>query len=328
MAARIGINGFDGNARMILRLLKGENGLEVTHINDTMPPEQMSRLLTHDALRGGFPFSIDYDENHLIVNGKNILVTHFETAEEIPWDAEGVEFVLENHEKFQTHDQLRGHLHSGVRNVILSYLPDNLALCRTIAMGINHFDFQPNDGILSVATGEVNCGAILLKVLHDEFGVARSFMNAVRPAKDSQLIPPTSDAFSQGMSVTIADAVRAIPAIMPEMRGLFDGCATSVPVVGGSYVELTAELYHGTTAHDVREAFRRHAAGPLSGILDFSRDSIAGRDALGKPHSALFDAPATKIIGENLVQILGWFDETASTSNRIIDIIKYIQSYE
>lgn len=303
MAARIGINGFDGNARMILRLLDGKEDLEVTHINSAMPPERMSYLLTHDDLRGVFPFSIDHDENHLIINKKNILITHFETAGEIPWEAAGVNYVIENQEI----PNPANHFRAGVRKVILSYLPDNSEGVRTIVMGVNHFDLQSDDGIISVASGDTHCCAMMLKVLHDEFGVVRSLMSAVSSS---------------------ASAVRAIPTVMPEMRGLFDGFSASAPTDSGSFVELTAELHHSTTAHDVREAFRRHAEGPLSGFLAFTRGPIAAGDVIGRPQPALFDAISTRVIGGNLVQTVCWFDETASQSNRIIDIIKYIQSYE
>ena len=112
------------------------------------------------------------------------------------------------------------------------------------------------------------------------------------------------------------------------MKNIFDGFATRVPVADCSFVELTAELRQPTTAHDIREAFRRHATGPLNGILEFSNDPLVSSDITDNPHSAIFDALATKVIGGNFVQILGWYDNECGYSSRIIDLIKYLQNYD
>lgn len=335
MSVKIGINGFGRIGKMVFRLMEGRSDMEVTHINDKMDTRLMAHLLKYDSIHGRFAAEIDCDETHVIVNGRKILVTNFPTPEEIPWEKTGVSYVIDSCGRFKTREKLQGHLRGSVKRVILSCPPDDASIERTIVMGVNEHTISEKDDIISNASCTTNCIAVMLKVMHDEFGIARGFMNTVHPTTNNQNLQDGFHAdYRRARSAianiipTTSSAVRAVHLVLPEMRNIFDGFATRVPVADCSFVELTAELHHPTTAHDIREAFRRYAAGPLDGILEFSNDPLVSSDITNNPHSAIFDALATKVIGGNFVQILGWYDNECGYSSRIIDLLKYVQSYE
>lgn len=335
MSVKIGINGFGRIGKMVFRLMEGRSDMEVTHINDKMDTRLMAHLLKYDSIHGRFKADIDCDETHLVVNGRKILVTNYPTPEEIPWEKTGVGYVIDSCGRFKTREKLQGHLRGTVKRVILSCPPDDTSIERTIVMGVNEHTISESDDIISNASCTTNCIAVMLKVMHDEFGIVRGFMNTVHPTTNNQNLQDGyhSDYRRARSAIaniipTTSSAVRAVHLVLPEMRNIFDGFATRVPVADCSFVELTAELRRPTTAHDIREAFRRYADGPLAGILEFSNDPLVSSDITDNPHSAIFDALATKVIGGNFVQILGWYDNECGYSSRIIDLLKHVQSYE
>ncbi len=335
MPVRIGINGFGRIGKMVFRLMEGRDDMVVTHINDKMDTRLMAHLLRYDSIHGRFAADISCDETHLYVNGRTILVTNCTSPEEIPWGDSGVNIVIDSCGRFKTRERLRGHLRDSVRKVILSCPPDDASIERTVVMGVNDHTLTATDDIVSNASCTTNCIAVMLKVVNDEFGIKRGFMNTVHPTTNNQNLQDGYHAdYRRARSAianiipTTSSAVRAVHLVLPEMRNIFDGFATRVPVADCSFVELTAELNSPTTAHDIREAFRRYADGPLNGILEYSEDPLVSSDITDNPHSAIFDALATKVIGGNFIQILGWYDNECGYSSRIIDLIKHIQNYE
>lgn len=335
MPVKIGINGFGRIGKMVFRLMEGRSDMVVTHINDKMDTHLMAHLLRYDSIHGRFHADISCDDSHLFVNGRTILVTNYPSPEEIPWSQTGVTHVIDSCGRFKTRPALQGHIRDGVRRVILSCPPDDSSIERTIVMGVNDHTLTASDDIISNASCTTNCIAVMLKVMNDEFGITRGFMNTVHPTTNNQNLQDGYHAdYRRARSAianiipTTSSAVRAVHLVLPEMKNIFDGFATRVPVADCSFVELTAELRQPTTAHDIREAFRRHATGPLNGILEFSNDPLVSSDITDNPHSAIFDALATKVIGGNFVQILGWYDNECGYSSRIIDLIKYLQNYD
>ncbi len=330
---RIGINGFGRIGKMVFRLLESCEDFAVTHINDKMDTRLMAHLLKYDSIHGRFEVDIDFDETHVIVNGRPVLVTNYPSPEQIPWDTTGVTYVIDSCGRFKTRQTLQGHLSGGVKRLILSCPADDASIERTVVMGVNHLTLRPEDDIISNASCTTNCIAVMLKVVNDEFGIRRGFMNTVHPMTNNQNLQDgfhsdyrRARAALANIIPTTSSAIRATQLVIPEMKNIFDGFATRVPVADCSFVELTAELHHETTAHDIREAFRHYANGPLKGILEFTNDPIVSSDITNNPHSAIFDALATKVIGGNFIQILGWYDNEYGYSSRIIDLIKYINS--
>lgn len=331
MSLKVGINGFGRIGKLVFRIIEEQPEIEVVHINDKMNTQLMAHLLKYDSLHGKFNAEVTFDSDHIYVNNREILVTNLSFPSEIPWNKSNVELVVESSGRFKTHSLLEGHLHNGVKKVILSCPPDDNSIQRTVVMGVNHQTIQPTDIIISNASCTTNCVALMLKVIHEVFGFKKGFMNTVHPTTNNQNLqdgyhPDFRRARSAISNIipTTSSAVKTTQLVMPEMRGIFDGFATRVPIPDCSFVELTAELKSSASVGKINEAFLHYAKNELKNYLEYTEDPIVSSDMNNNPHSAVHDALATRVLGGDLIQILGWYDNEFAYSTRIIDLIKYI----
>jgi glyceraldehyde 3-phosphate dehydrogenase len=331
---KIGINGLGRIGKLVFRLIAETPGMEVVHVNDKIDSELLIHLLKYDTVHGRFNAEISGITKGIMFNSREILVTHEHHPSHIPWSLSGAEIVVESSGKFKTMPSLQQHIRNGVQKVILTCPADDDSIDRTIVMGINHHALMSEDKVISNASCTTNCVGMMVKVLHDAFGVKRAFMNTVHPFTNNQslLDGPHSDFRRARAAVgniipTTTSAIRTLPLVMPEMAGRFDGFATRVPVIDGSFVELTAETGTDVNPRIVNDAFLRASLGQLKPYLAYSEDPLVSSDIISNPHSAIFDALSTKVIGKNLVQILAWYDNESGYANRIIDLLKRVISF-
>lgn len=331
MAIKVGINGFGRIGKLVFRLAINQPEIEVVHINDKMNTEFMAHLLKYDSLHGAINADISFDENNIIINGRKVFVSNSNTPNEIPWHDSKVDIVVDSSGKFKTKELLEGHLHNGVKKVILSCPPNDSSIEKTVVLGVNHHILLPTDRILSNASCTTNCVAIMIKVLNDEFGIQRAFMNTVHPFTNNQNLQDGyhSD-FRRARSAmnniipTTTSAIKTTQLVFPEMKDLFEGFATRVPVADCSFVELTAQINKKVTVEEINQAYKKYADGELNQYLEFCKDPIVSSDITNNRYSAIFDALSTKVLAGDLIQILAWYDNESGYSSRIIDLIKFI----
>lgn len=330
---KIGINGFGRIGKLVFRLLEDVEGIDVVQINDKADSELLAHLLKYDTVHGRFRGEIAMTEKGIRVNGRDILVTREHHPSHIPWSLSGAEMVIESSGKFKTMPLLQLHLHHEVQKVILTCPADDNLIDRTVVMGINHLQLTPGDRVISNASCTTNCVAMMLRVLHDAFGVKRAFMNTVHPFTNNQslLDGPHSDFRRARAAVgniipTTTSAIRTLPLVMPEMARIFDGYATRVPVTDGSFVELTAELGAQVNPRIINDAFMLASRERLFPYLAYSNEPLVSSDIIGDPHSAVFDSLSTRVIGGNFIQVLAWYDNEFGYASRIIDLIRYLIS--
>jgi glyceraldehyde 3-phosphate dehydrogenase len=331
MAVKIGINGLGRIGKLVFRLLADEPDLEVVHINDKIDNELLIHLLRYDTVHGRFSGDIEPITDGIRFAGREIIMTHEHHPSHIPWSLSGAEIVVESSGKFKTMPLLQQHIHNGVRRVILTCPADDTLIDRTVVLGVNDNQLSPDDKVISNASCTTNCVAMMLKVLHEGFGLRRAFMNTVHPFTNNQALldGPHSDFRRARAAVgniipTTTSAITAIPLVMPEMKGRFDGFATRVPVMDGSFVELTAQLMTEVTPRIINDAFKSAAHTRLKNYLAYCEDPLVSSDIIGHPASAVFDALSTKVIDKDLVQILAWYDNESGYANRIIDLLKTV----
>ena len=331
MAIRIGINGFGRIGKLVFILAGVDPEIEIVHVNDRMPIDLIIYLLKYDTIRGKLDADIEGDCEHIILNEKKILVTHYDEPSLIPWYKSKADLVLESSGKFKTRSHIEGHLTNGAKKVILSCPASDDTIDRTVVMGVNHTQIESINKIISNSSCTTNCVAILLKVLYEQFGVQRAFMNTVHPyTKNQNLLDGYHDDFRRSRAAanniipTTSSAIRTIQIIMPEMKGKFDGFSTRVPVPDCSYVELIVQLGVDVSVQQVNNAFFEYSQNKLSSYLEYCADPIVSSDIKNSSYSAVFDSLSTKILGNDLIQILAWYDNEYGFSSRIIDLIKYI----
>ncbi|HEU4684151.1 MAG TPA: type I glyceraldehyde-3-phosphate dehydrogenase [Nitrospira sp.] len=330
MAIRIGINGFGRIGRNVLRASLGDGQLQFVAINDLTDAKTLAYLLKYDSVHGTLKGTVEAQDDHIVVNGSPIKVLAIKDPKELPWKDMNVDVVIESTGRFTDREGAGKHLSAGATSVVISAPAKDPDV--TIVLGVNEDTYDPKvHHIISNASCTTNCLAPVAKVLLDNFGIKHGVMTTIHSyTNDQQLLDlPHKDlrrARAAGMSMipTSTGAAKALHLVLPQLKGKMDGLAIRVPTPNVSLVDLTVETEQDTDVTSVNEAFRKAAAGPLKGILEYSVDPIVSIDQKGDDHSATVDAPLTTVIDKRLVKVTAWYDNEWGYSCRVRDLIKLI----
>jgi glyceraldehyde 3-phosphate dehydrogenase len=330
MATKVAINGFGRIGRLVFRAMVNDPALEVVAVNDLGDVPTMAHLLKYDSVHGRFDGTIEVVEDGMVVNGNKIKVLSERNPADLPWAELGVELVVESTGFFTDGEKAKAHIEAGAKKVIISAPGKNVD--KTIVMGVNDSTYnKETDNIVSNASCTTNCLAPFAKVLLDNFGIKRGFMNTIHSYTNDQKILdlPHKDlrrARSAAMSMipTTTGAARAVALVLPELAGKLDGFATRVPTPDGSMVDLTVELDREVTIDEINAAMKAAAEGPMAGILEYNEDPIVSIDIVGNDHSSIFDSKMTMVLSGkgNLVKCVSWYDNEWGYSNRVKDLAK------
>ena len=322
----IGINGFGRIGRSILRIIVESNSdLNVIAINDLGDKETLSYLFKHDSIMGILNMNVELEDDSLIVGDRKIkLISHSDPAE-IPWSDLGVDLVVESTGFFRDKDSLDKHISSGAKKVVLTVPPKD-EIDATIVLGVNDNSLNPDDKLISNASCTTNCLAPIVKVLHENLGIIRGFMTTVHSYTGDQ---PTLDTMhsdlyrsrsaAMNMIPTSTGAARAVGLVMPELDGKLDGVAIRVPTPNVSVVDLTFESAKSTTQKEINSYIKKASFSDLKGILGFTEEKLVSMDFNHDPHSSIFAADQTKVLQNNMVRVLSWYDNEWGFSNRMSD---------
>ena len=332
MAIRVGINGFGRIGRNVFRASLNEPELEFVAINDITDAKTLAHLLRYDSIHGQLDASIVAEDNALVVDGKRIEIIQERDPGKLPWGNLGVDIALESTGLFTAREQAALHLSAGAKKVIISAPAKNPDI--TVCYGVNHTNYDPaSHHIVSNASCTTNCLSPVAKVLHESFGITRGLMTTVHAYTNDQRILdlPHSDirrarAAAQSMIPTSTGAARAVGEVLPELKGKLDGMAVRVPTANVSVVDLVAELGKTVSADAVNAAMRTAAEGPLKGVLQYCEEELVSVDFNGNPHSSIFDSALTKVMDDNFVKVLSWYDNEWGFSNRMRDMTLFIGS--
>jgi glyceraldehyde 3-phosphate dehydrogenase len=322
---RIGINGFGRIGRMTLRILLQRGNFEVVAINDLADNHTLAHLLKYDSIHRRFPGEVIAEADAIVVNGKRIPVTQEKDPANLQWGKFGADVVIESTGKFLDLPSAQLHLAAGARKVVLSAPPKGNDV-KTIVVGVNDHVLTNDDIIISNASCTTNCAAPMIKVLDDIWGIEDGYITTVHSYTSDQRLhdAPHKDlrrarAAALSMIPTSTGAAKAITKIFPHLEGKLGGCGIRVPVPDGSLTDITCVLKEIPTAQQINEAFRKAAEGSLRGILEYTEDPIVSIDIVGNPNSCIYDAEFTSVVG-NLVKVIGWYDNEAGYSNRLVDL--------
>ncbi len=327
---KIGINGFGRIGRNVFKIALERPNMEIVGINDITANKVLAHLLKYDSTQGKFEGTISYDDEGIIVNGKKIKVSAERSPANIPW-ADTPDVVIESTGVFRSKESEKGgygdHLKNGAKKVILT-VPSKDQIDNMIVLGVNDDALKPEDTCVSNASCTTNCLAPVVKVLNDKFGVENGFMTTIHSYTNDQVIldAPHSDlrrARSAAMSQipTTTGAAKAVGKVIPELSGKLNGLAVRVPTPTGSLVDLVANLKTEATVEEINKAMKEAAEGPMKGILEYTEDPIVSADVIHNPHSSIFDAQATMVLGK-VVKVLSWYDNEWGYSYRVVDLVE------
>ncbi|RLP83739.1 type I glyceraldehyde-3-phosphate dehydrogenase [Mycetocola lacteus] len=325
MSTRIGINGFGRIGRSYLRAaLASGADVEVVAINDITSAKTLANLLEWDSISGHLD-GVSVDGDFIVVGERRIRVFSEREPDQIPWGSVGVDVVVESTGFFTSEESARRHLVGGARKVIIS-APASGDL-PSVVLGVNDEVIGDSVEVISNGSCTTNSLAPLAKVLHDAFGIEHGLMTTVHAYTSDQRLQdaPHSDprrARAAALSTipTSSGAAKTIGKIIPELDGKLTGLALRVPVPVGSITDLTVKLTHPATVEEVNAAFAAAAAsGPLAHVLEYSEAPIVSADIVGNPHSTIFDAPLTQVVGDQ-VKVFGWYDNEWGFTNRLVEL--------
>jgi glyceraldehyde 3-phosphate dehydrogenase len=328
MAVKVGINGFGRIGRNIMRAALGQTDIEIVAVNDLTNASTLAHLLKYDSVLGNLAATVADTDDGISVDGRAFTVLSERDPAKLPWQALGVEVVLESTGIFTTRDAAAAHLTAGAKKVMITAPAKGPDL--TVVMGVNDDQYDPaQHHIVSNASCTTNCLAPFAHVLNQRFGIVKGWMTTVHSYTNDQhlLDLPHKDlrrARAAALSIipTTTGAASAVGEVLPELKGKLDGIAMRVPTPNVSTVDLAVLVGRKTTGAEVNAAFAEAAAGPLKGILAVSEAPLVSIDFRGNPHSSIVDAPYTKVMDGDFVKVLAWYDNEWGYSNRCIDLLR------
>ncbi len=325
---KVGINGFGRIGRQVFRILQ-ERGVEVVGINDLSDNAILAHLFKYDSNYGRFPGTVSYDEQNITVNGKTIRVYEEKDPANLPWGEIGADIVIESTGRFTKLEAAEAHLKAGAKKVIISAPGKGDML--TVVMGVNEHMYDPaRHHVVSNASCTTNGLAPVAKVLNDHFGIEKGLLTTVHAYTASQSLVDAvkddpRDARAAALNIVPSEtgAAKAVGLVIPELKGKFGGMAFRVPTSTVSVVDFTAVLNKEASKEEINAAMKQAAEGPLKGILAYTEEPLVSSDLKGDPHSSIFSALDTLVVG-NLVKVVSWYDNEWGYSCRVADLAEYI----
>jgi glyceraldehyde 3-phosphate dehydrogenase len=327
MTVRVGINGFGRIGRNFFRAVRASGAdIEIVGVNDLTDNASLAHLLKFDSILGRLDADVSSDDTSIMVGDQKIAVSAERDPANLSWGDLGVDVVVESTGFFTDATKARAHVDAGAKKVIISAPASNEDI--TIVMGVNHDLYDPSaHTVISNASCTTNCLAPMAKALHDGLGINKGLMTTIHAYTADQNLqdnihkdPRRARAAALNMVPTSTGAAKAIGLVLPELKGKLDGYAMRVPVPTGSATDLTFEAARETSVDEVNEIVKAAADGRF---LRYSTDPIVSTDIVTDPASCIFDAPLTKVIG-NQVKVLGWYDNEWGYSNRLADLITHV----
>ena len=335
MTVKIGINGFGRIGRLVLRAACDRKDVEVVGINDPfISPDYASYLLRYDTIHGHFNGTVEYTENSIIVNGKEIKMFAEKEPNKIDWKGCGAEYIAEATGKFTDPDGAKLHFEGGAKKVVIT-APAKGGIPMFV-MGVNNTTYSKDMDIVSNASCTTNCLAPLAKVINDEFGLLEGLMTTVHATTATQLTvdgPSKKDwrggrAAAGNIIPSSTGAAKAVGVVIPELNGKLTGMSFRVPTLDVSVVDLTCRLAKPTTYEEIKKAIKKHSETDLKGILGYTEEPVVSSDFIHDARTSIFDANAGIMLSDTFVKLVSWYDNEWGYSNKVVDLIAYMATVD
>jgi glyceraldehyde 3-phosphate dehydrogenase len=328
---KIAINGFGRIGRVVFREMMKRGGYDVVAINDLTDAKTLAHLLKYDSVHGRFNGTVDSKDDAIVVNGKEIKVTAIKNPVEIPHKENNIDIVIESTGVFKNKEQCQGHLDAGAKKVIIT-APAKGAVDATVVLGVNDDVIKPEMTVVSNASCTTNSIAPTIKVLNDKFGVINGFLTTIHAYTSTQEVMdvPGKDfrrmrAAAVNSIPTTTGAAKAVGLVLPELKGKLDGIAVRVPVVDGSFTDLTVNLKKGTSVEEVNSVIKEAAANEMKGVLEYTEEEIVSSDVIGSTTAGIFDAGQTRVIEGTLLKVACWYDNEYGYSCMVVNLVDKLE---
>jgi len=330
----IGINGFGRIGRLVLRAALAK-GVPVVAVNDPfIPVDYMVYMFKYDSTHGQFKGEVHAEDGKLVIDGNAITIFGERDPTAISWEEAGAEYVVESTGVFTTTEKASAHFTGGAKKVIISAPSADAPM---FVMGVNEENYSPDMKVVSNASCTTNCLAPLAKVIHDNYGILEGLMTTIHATTATQKTvdgPSNKDwrggrGAAQNIIPSSTGAAKAVGKVIPELNGKLTGMAFRVPTPDVSVVDLTVRLEKEASYADICAKLKEASeSGPMEGILGYTDEMVVSTDFVGDTRSSIFDAKAGIQLSETFVKLVSWYDNEFGYSNRVIDLILFMQSKE
>ena len=322
----VAINGFGRIGRNTLRAAIKEgifDKINYVAINDPgLKPEDAARIFKYDSVMGKFEGTVEAYEEGIIVNGKKIKFFAEKDPAQLPWKDLGVEVVVESTGFFTDATKAHAHIDAGAKKVIISAPASNED--KTIVLGVNEKEYDPaKHDVISMASCTTNCLAPVAKAINEKFGIVKGLMTTVHSYTGDQRIldaghkdPRRARAGALNIVPTKTGAAKAVALVLPELKGKLDGFAMRVPTPDVSLVDVVFETEKKVTVEEVNAALKEAADGH---VLCYSDEPLVSTDYIGSHQSSTVDSLLTRVMGDNMVKVISWYDNECGYSTRLAE---------
>ena len=328
---KVGINGFGRIGRLVFRAAMAKDNVEIVGINDLISVDYMAYMLRYDTMHGQFKGSIEVKDGALVVNGHSIRVTAEKDPANLKWNEVGAEYVVESTGLFLTKEKAEAHIKAGAKRVVMSApSKDDTPM---FVMGVNNKTYA-GQTIVSNASCTTNCLAPIAKVINDKLGMVEGLMTTVHSTTATQKTvdgPSMKDwrggrAASGNIIPSSTGAAKAVGKVIPALNGKLTGMSLRVPTLDVSVVDLTCTLAKDVTYDEICQAMKEASEGELKGILGYTEDAVVSSDFLGDPRTSIFDAKAGIQLSPRFVKVVSWYDNEWGYSNKVLELIEYMNT--
>merc|ERR1711887_512457 len=333
---KIGINGFGRIGRLVTRAaLNGGGKVDIVAINDPfIDVDYMVYMFKYDSTHGVWKHGdVRNEDGHLCIGNMKIQVFHERNPADIPWEKAGAYYVVESTGVFTTIEKASAHFQGGAKKVIISAPSADAPM---FVMGVNEESYDPAMKVVSNASCTTNCLAPLAKVVNDNFGILEGLMTTVHAVTATQktVDGPSNKAWRDGRGAgqniipASTGAAKAVGKVIPELNGKLTGMAFRVPTPDVSVVDLTVRIEKEASYEDICAKIKEASEGSMKGILGYTDEALVSTDFVGDDRSSIFDAKAGIQLSKTFVKLVSWYDNEMGYSNRVIDLITYMQSQD
>jgi glyceraldehyde 3-phosphate dehydrogenase len=334
MATKIAINGFGRIGRCIVRAIAERNvkDLDLVAINDLTDAKTLAHLYNFDSVHGRAAHPSKALEAAIDFGFSKPKVVAEKDPAKLPWKELGVDIVLECTGLFTDREKAAAHLQAGGKKVIISAPAKGQDA--TIVLGVNTETYDAaKHAIISCGSCTTNCLAPVAKVLLDNFGIQRGLMTTIHSYTNDQAVLDIphrkgdlrrARAAAVNMIPSTTGAAKALSEVIPALKGKFDGQSMRVPTMDVSIIDLTFETEKPVTRDTINAAMKHSAETAMKGILDYVDIPLVSGDFIGDPHSSIFDATITQVIGDKFAKIFSWYDNEWGFSNRMVELAQLV----
>jgi glyceraldehyde 3-phosphate dehydrogenase len=325
---KVAINGFGRIGRNAFKIAFERDDLEIVAINDLTDTKTLSALLKHDSNYGAYEHEVTFDEHHIIVKGKKIIVLAERDPALLPWEENEIDVVIESTGFFVDPAKAKAHIDAGAKKVVLS-APAKGEGATTVVLGVNEDQLENSSDIISNASCTTNCITPVAAVIESNFGIEKAMMTTVHSYTASQALQdaPNKDLregrnAAENIVPTTSGASIAAAKALPALEGIFGAMSVRVPTPVVSLSDFVIITKRPVTVEEVNDVFKKAAASAYyEGILAVSDEELVSRDFIGNSHSAIVDLKLTAVVGGTMLKVVAWYDNEWGYSNRLVEVV-------